>query len=106
MGGGAVVGIVALNYHRIVSGFVRYAGAGADCWSVMAMILVALGAVSRPCHRTRHNLAMARRGKMSDQAASIKRLSLPAMMPEAATLNEHTTANDPTSHMPSEVHSK
>jgi hypothetical protein len=49
---------------------------------------------------------MARRGKMSDQAASIKRLSLPAMMPEAATLNEHTTANDPTSHMPSEVHSK
>jgi hypothetical protein len=46
MGGGAVVGIVALNYHRIVSGFVRYAGAGADCWSVMAMILVALGAVA------------------------------------------------------------
>jgi hypothetical protein len=45
MGGGAVVGVVALNYDRIVSVFVRYAGVGADRWSVMAMILVAAGAV-------------------------------------------------------------
>jgi hypothetical protein len=45
MAGGAVAGVTALNYQRIVSVFVRYAGAGADYWSVMAMMLIAVAAV-------------------------------------------------------------
>ena len=41
MGSGAVAGLAALNYDRIVSVFVRYAGVGADFGSVLVMLLLA-----------------------------------------------------------------